>query len=393
VISFLKSLGYCLFFVFLFAKSPSLVYAQPMANMFELKGKVVGHDTGVIYLSYYIDKDQKVINDSSLIVDGIFNFKGNISEPTVAFIHLYNTRELGVNTTEIFLEPSTLNLTLTFNKFSEARMAGSLTQKQYEDLQVLKIPMREKFRPQLDQLDQIINNQIKGNRDSLLELLAPLVDSEKNIDYAFFLSHPTSYVTAYLLQYHIRDLSVDSLTFFYSRLGNKPQQNIVTRNVRERIEQQKVGTPGSMAKYFFAKDVNGNPLLSRLFKGKYVLLDFWVSWCVPCRENSPHIISIYSKYKEKGLAIIGVADNDNDTTAWKKAIETDGVGIWNHVLRGLNREAKLKGQRNDRDINEKFAVVEIPTMILIDRNGMIIGRYKGVNDNPALDKKLSEIFE
>ncbi len=93
------------------------------------------------------------------------------------------------------------------------------------------------------------------------------------------------------------------------------------------------------------------------------------------------------------MAIIGVADNDNDTTAWKKAIETDGVGIWNHVLRGLNREAKLKGQRNDRDINEKFAVVEIPTMILIDKNGMIIGRYKGVDDNPILDKTLREIFE
>lgn len=133
-------------------------------------------------------------------------------------------------------------------------------------------------------------------------------------------------------------------------------------------------------------------MLSKLFKGRYLLLDFWASWCVPCRKNNPHLISVYKKYKGKGLAVIGIADDDGDTTAWKRAIETDSVGIWNHVLKGLNKIAKLKGERNDEDISEKFGVGEIPTMILIDKNGMIIGRYKGAEDNPVLDKKLSEIF-
>ena len=379
-----------MFCILIIAIKPSLVCAQLRENTFELKGNISGHDTGMIYLGYYIDKQQKHISDSSLINKGIFYFKGNISEPTVAFISLYNTNELSINTTEIFLEPSILNLSLKYNKFSEAHMTGSLSQKQYEGLKALDIPMIEKYKAQLNEWT---NEQFTGDKDSLSILLTPLANFQNRNAYAFFLSNPTSYVTAYLLQYHVRDLSADSLTFFYSRLGNKLQQNIVTKNVKERIEQQKVGASGSMAKYFFAKDMNGNPLLSRLFKGRYVLLDFWASWCVPCRKNNPHLISVYKKYKGKGLAVIGIADDDSDTTAWKKAIETDGIGIWSHVLRGLNKEAKLKGERNDKDINEKFGVSEIPAMILIDKNGMIIGKYTSTDDVVNLDKKLSEIFE
>lgn len=365
-------------------------YAQPIKTSFELKGKICGISTGVIYLGYYINSEQKVINDSSLIIDGFFSFKGIISEPAVAFINLSRSGEMGANGTEIFIEPSLMNVSLQTDNFYEVYLTGSEVQKQYEDLRAIKKNIAEKYQPQWNQWG---DKNFLGNRDSLATVLTPLFDSLKKVDFDFFLSNPTSYITAYFLQQHISDLSVDSLTFFYSRLGYKLQQNIIGKRIFERISQQKSGSTGSMAKYFFAKDVNGNPLLSRLFKGQYILLDFWASWCVPCRENSPHLISIYSKYKEKGLAIIGVADDDSDTTAWKKAIEKDGIGIWSHVLRGLNKEAKLKGERNDKDINEKFGVGQIPTMILIDKNGMIIGRYKGVDDNPLLDKKLGEIFE
>jgi len=279
---------------------------------------------------------------------------------------------------------------LETNKFCEVHLTGSISQKEYEDLRAIKTAIKEKYK---QQWHQWTDENFSGNRDSLRTVLTPLFDSLKKTDIAFFLSHPTSYVTAYFLQQYMSNLSIDTLTFFYSRLGYKLQQNIIGKRFFERISQQKSGSPGSMAKHFFAKDVNDNPLQSRLFVGRYVLLDFWASWCVPCRSNSPHLISIYKKYKERGLAIIGIADNDSDTTAWKMAIETDGVGIWNHVLRGLNKEAKLKGERNDKDISEKFGVGEIPTMILIDKNGMIIGRYKGAEDNPIFDKKLKEIFE
>jgi thiol-disulfide isomerase/thioredoxin len=384
-----KAVTFFQFSFFFIVNSNLSVCAQPIKNNFELNGKIYGLNTGMIYLGYYINKEQRVINDSSLIIDGVFSFKGSISEPAVAFINLSRNGAIGANGTEIFIEPAVMNVSLQTSKFYEVHLTGSIAQKEYEDLRAIKMSIKEKYK---QQWNQWTDENFSGNRDSLGTVLTPLFDSLKKTDFTFFLSHPTSYVTAYFLQQHMSDLPIDSLTFIYTRLGNKLQQNIIGKRIFERISQQKSGSPGSMAKYFFAKDVNGNPVLSKLFKGRYLLLDFWASWCVPCRKNNPHLISVYKKYKGKGLAVIGIADDDGDTAAWKRAIETDSVGIWNHVLRGLNKIAKLKGERNDEDISEKFGVEVIPTMILIDKNGMIIGRYKGADDNPVLDKKLSEIF-
>ena len=344
----------------------------------------------MLYLGYYNNREQKVTNDSSLIINGLFSFKGRISEPAVAFINLSRRGEMGVNGTEIFIEPSMMEISLQKDKFSNLHLTGSTTQKEYEDLRALEDAIKEKYKTQWDEW---IDVNFSGNRDSLGTVLTPLFDSLTKTNITFFLTHPTSYVTLYYLQQHSRDISIDSMTFFYSRLGYNLQQNIIGKRIFEIISKQRSVAVGGKAKFFFTKDVNGNPLMSRLLLGKYVLLDFWASWCVPCRKNNPHLISVYKKYKEKGLVIIGIADNDSDTAAWKKAIKTDGVDLWNNVLRGLDKEARSKGKRNDNDINEKFGVGEIPTMILIDKNGMIIGRYKGEEDNLALDRKLIEIFK
>jgi len=373
-------------FIIISVNSILSLNAQTIKNKFELNGKILGQDTGMIYLGYYINKEQKVVNDSSRIYNGRFSFRGTLYEPAVGFIRLNRQGIVDMNWTNIFLEPSSMNISVEINRFSQAHLTGSKSQMEYEELRTQSNPIKEKYSISMAQLR---DEQFLGNKDSLKALLETYYDSWKQLDYSFFLSHPKSYVTAYLLQSRIRDLPIDSLVFFYSRLGYELQKNIVSNRILEKISQIKAGSIGSIAKSFNALDVNGNYVISDFFKGKYVLLDFWASWCVPCRAENPRLISLYNKYKGKGLTIIGIADNTGDTSAWKKAIQTDGIGMWTHILRGLSKEAKAKGLPNSNDISEKFGVGVLPTFILINPEGVIKGRYEEINE---LEKSLASIF-
>ena len=136
-------------------------------------------------------------------------------------------------------------------------------------------------------------------------------------------------------------------------------------------------------------------LVLSAFRGNCVLLDFWASWCVPCRNSSPHLLELYRQYHDKGFDIIGIADDDNKPDEWKKAVAKDNVGVWHHILRGIDRKKIQNGEDNPNDISETFGVHSLPTKILIDKDGKIIGRYdKGTDEElAAMDKKIAEVMK
>ena len=146
--------------------------------------------------------------------------------------------------------------------------------------------------------------------------------------------------------------------------------------------------PGKPAPDFTVTDVNGKPFTLSGLKGKVVLLDFWASWCVPCRKSNPHVRELYKKYHKKGFDVVYSASDDGAEDKWRKAIADDqliGEG-YHHVLRGYDR--KLQDKENPRDLSKKYGVHFLPTKYLIDRDGNLIGK---VNDE-ELDVKLKEIF-
>ena len=106
----------------------------------------------------------------------------------------------------------------------------------------------------------------------------------------------------------------------------------------------------------------------------------------------PHVKELYERYKARGLEVVGVSDDDRDSSAWKKAVTKDGTGIWHNVLRGLDWDKIRRNEKNDKDISDKFGIHSLPTKILIDPNGVIIGRYdKGTEEEAAaMDKKIAD---
>jgi len=136
--------------------------------------------------------------------------------------------------------------------------------------------------------------------------------------------------------------------------------------------------------------IDGKKLTLSAFRGKnFVLLDFWATWCVPCRQMTPHLKELYQKYHLKGLEIISIGSslNDNKET-WKKTLKKDGMQSWSNLF-------SEKPYPNGADLGLLYGVTKLPTTILIDKQGNVIGRYVGYSkeDIPSdLDKKLNEIF-
>ena len=138
--------------------------------------------------------------------------------------------------------------------------------------------------------------------------------------------------------------------------------------------------PGMEAPEISMKDTEGNTRRLSDLRGKVVLIDFWASWCGPCRRENPNVVKLYKKYHDRGFEIYSVS-LDKEKSAWLKAIKDDGL-IWPNHVSDLNGWTSSGGKT--------YGIMSVPSTVLVDKDGKIIARnLRG----PELEKKLSEIFD
>lgn len=158
----------------------------------------------------------------------------------------------------------------------------------------------------------------------------------------------------------------------------KSQDPDAAASMQAQMEQMKSLTEGGSAPDFSQDTPEGETISLKDFRGKVVLLDFWASWCGPCRRENPNVVKMYEKYKDKGFEILGIS-LDRTRDKWLQAIEADGL-TWPHV-------SDLKGWKNE--VAQLYGVRSIPHTILIDAEGQVIAnKLRG----PALEAKLAEIL-
>lgn len=232
-----------------------------------------------------------------------------------------------------------------------------------------------------------------SNRDSVSRLMEPYrkIYLERMTDYVK--KYPSTALAANFLCMNTGRMTLEQLKEAYNKLDETAKQTSAGKEIAAEIATLDRVAPGNPAPEIAKNDlVTGKPFTLSSLKGKVVLLDFWASWCVPCRKSNPHVKALYEKYRKKGFDVVYVADNDSRPEEALKAIDQDGIRKYHHVLRGLktlkDANGKMTGYDKSEDVSEQYAIHFLPTKYLIDREGKIIGK---VTDE-ELDAKLKEIF-
>jgi len=359
------------------------------ATAFTIQGYVKGSGVNHIILSYS-DHFSKRIKDTAKIANGKFIFSGFVAEPTLASLHVTNMYVDDPHFAEMYLEGGNMVVKLDARDFKKIEVEGSKTQQQTAGLNVKKRAIQKQIKKFIDKA----NSADSATADKCFREVELLYKKLDELDLNFITNNPDSYASAVRLFYKIETLDFETFKRMYALLDPTVKASRWGKNIQKEIEKKSSSILGAKAPDFRIRDANGNyAQLSEINRGRYVLLDFWATWCVPCREAFPSMRKLYDDYGPLGFEIISISQ-DLDTSAWRKAIVTDSIDEWRHVLIAENLAETFKGITNDEDIIEKYYINGIPLQILINQEGIIIGRWTGqsVEQEEELRRLLQRVF-
>jgi thiol-disulfide isomerase/thioredoxin len=371
---------------------------QKIAVDFILSGDIKDSNLDSVSIQY-INAQGKIIQETAATKQGIFKFTGNINQPTFSYLVFKHkgekiSRAAAESKRKVaYLESGEMKITTQANSQGYLEVQGSKTQLEWKAF-LNETYVLDKLIDSLNKLNATNHNQPLAKEDGSRKQLTEAKKNLAKVSYRYFISHPTSFVTSDRVKYLTSSYSLDSLKTLYGKFSPSIKESMDGKRLAGEIKSREVGLVGTKAFAFDVKDKDSSHVSLEGMKGKYVLLDFWATWCVPCRASMPHLISLYTQYKDKNFALVGIADDDRNVKNWLAAIENDKIGLWPQVLRGLDAQLFIKGIDNPRDISQQYGVKALPTKILIDPKGEIIGRFDGQHSSDEeLEKMLSTLLK
>ncbi|MEI7420554.1 MAG: TlpA disulfide reductase family protein [Prolixibacteraceae bacterium] len=371
-------------FLFVFYLSVSTFFTL-QAQEFKIVGRFVSdRPVKLIQLKYTTGKND--ISDSTTLKNGRFTFSNKLTETTLATLifrfELANgEKRPRIELKYFYIEPCNIEIDIK-DSVKFAKITGSKSQIAYEEF----TKMLEPYTAKSIQITSVIMKNLREGNSTDSKKNASIyqaIEQEKKekVYLPYVLQNPNSPIALALLRtYAGFDFEASKIEPIFESFPLSVQKSPSGLVFRENIEIEKKAGIGAYALPFTQNDTIGKPVSLSSFKGKFVLLDFWASWCSPCRHENPNVVKAFHQFKDKNFTVLSVSlDRPDKHQAWMDAIHADGL-TWTHV-------SDLKFWKNE--VAVLYGITAIPQNFLIDPTGKIIAKnIKG----EELFKKLNEVL-
>lgn len=350
-------------------------------NEFLISGTANGIENGKKVFVEIQDENGVIAKDTGVIENGKFELKGSTDNIDLGFIRIENEK---INL-PIILEEGKIKINIVKDSLQKSTIEGTFNNDKFQKFNNESVAILEKVKkfekennPKMQKAlaakDTVTVNKIKKEYKNF--------QNDMN-DYSktFIKNNPDAFISVLLLEnFLMREyIPATEIKSFYDKLDKKLVNTKSAQNIKKTLDLMLAVVVGKPAPKFSAKSPEGKLISLDESLGKVTIVDFWASWCAPCRKENPNVVALYNEYHSKGLNIIGVS-LDQDATKWKDAIAKDKLS-WTHV-------SNLKYW--DEPIGKQYGISSIPATFILDAKGNIVAKdLRG----DALRAKVKELLD